>query len=147
MKAKADRPGGTEAGVAAGARPSTRRAAEQHQKQAEAEAVKPAAARAGRAAPLRRPDRPGRELAPSVRLGHGPRPLDQCSPEPGEPDRRGWEWSYLDRWCRPELRTICPAHRRRIERRRREPRRPPPRRRLCDPFAVSADKFPPVPTY
>src|SRR5262249_23074564 len=32
--------------------------------------------------------------------------LDQCRPEPGGPDRRGWEWSYLDQWCRPELRTI-----------------------------------------
>ncbi len=33
--------------------------------------------------------------------------LDQCRPGPGEPDRRGWEWSYLDQWCRPELRTIA----------------------------------------
>ena len=32
--------------------------------------------------------------------------LDQCRPGPGEPDRRGWEWSYLDQWCRPELRTL-----------------------------------------
>ncbi len=32
--------------------------------------------------------------------------LDQCIPESGGPDRRGWEWSYLDRWCRPELRTL-----------------------------------------
>jgi WD40 repeat protein len=33
--------------------------------------------------------------------------LDRCRPGPGEPDRRGWEWSYLDQWCRPELRTIA----------------------------------------
>jgi eukaryotic-like serine/threonine-protein kinase len=32
--------------------------------------------------------------------------LDQCNPEPGGPDRRGWEWSYLDRWCRPELQNL-----------------------------------------
>ncbi len=32
--------------------------------------------------------------------------LDQCIPEPESPDRRGWEWSYLDRWCRPELRML-----------------------------------------
>ena len=33
--------------------------------------------------------------------------LDQCRPEPDSPDRRGWEWSYLDQWCNPELRTIA----------------------------------------
>jgi WD40 repeat protein len=33
--------------------------------------------------------------------------LDQCRPGPGEPDHRGWEWFYLDQWCRPELRTIA----------------------------------------
>src|SRR5262249_14426172 len=32
--------------------------------------------------------------------------LDLCRPETDGPDRRGWEWSYLDRWCRPELRTL-----------------------------------------
>jgi serine/threonine protein kinase len=32
--------------------------------------------------------------------------LDQCRPEPDSHDRRGWEWFYLDQWCRPELRTI-----------------------------------------
>jgi WD40 repeat protein/serine/threonine protein kinase/tetratricopeptide (TPR) repeat protein len=32
--------------------------------------------------------------------------LDQCRPEPGGSDRRGWEWFYLYQWCRPELRTI-----------------------------------------
>ena len=32
--------------------------------------------------------------------------LDLCRPEPGGTDRRGWEWFYLDQWCRPELRTI-----------------------------------------
>jgi WD40 repeat protein/serine/threonine protein kinase/tetratricopeptide (TPR) repeat protein len=32
--------------------------------------------------------------------------LDQCRPEPDGEDRRGWEWFYLDQWCRPELRTI-----------------------------------------
>ncbi len=33
--------------------------------------------------------------------------LDQCRPGPGEPDRRGWEWYYLDQWCNPELRRIA----------------------------------------
>jgi eukaryotic-like serine/threonine-protein kinase len=33
--------------------------------------------------------------------------LDLCCPGPGEPDRRGWEWFYLDQWCRPELRTLA----------------------------------------
>jgi serine/threonine protein kinase/WD40 repeat protein/tetratricopeptide (TPR) repeat protein len=32
--------------------------------------------------------------------------LEQCRPGPGEPDRRGWEWFYLDQWCTPELRTL-----------------------------------------
>ena len=32
--------------------------------------------------------------------------LDRCRPSPGEPDRRGWEWFYLDQWCSPELRTL-----------------------------------------
>src|SRR5262249_50771451 len=32
--------------------------------------------------------------------------LDQCRPGPGEKDRRGWEWSYLDQWCSPQLATI-----------------------------------------
>ena len=32
--------------------------------------------------------------------------LDQCRPGPSEPDHRGWEWFYLDQWCRPELRTL-----------------------------------------
>ncbi len=35
-----------------------------------------------------------------------PRLLDLCRPDPGGNDRRGWEWFYLDHWCRPELRTI-----------------------------------------
>ncbi|QEH39156.1 Serine/threonine-protein kinase pkn5 [Aquisphaera giovannonii] len=33
--------------------------------------------------------------------------LDECRPGPGEPDRRGWEWSYLDRWCRPASATLA----------------------------------------
>jgi hypothetical protein len=32
--------------------------------------------------------------------------LDKCLPKAGGPDRRGWEWSFLDRWCRPELCTL-----------------------------------------
>ena len=32
--------------------------------------------------------------------------LDLCRPQPGGPDRRGWEWLYLDQWCHPELRTL-----------------------------------------
>jgi eukaryotic-like serine/threonine-protein kinase len=32
--------------------------------------------------------------------------LDACLPKAAGPDRRGWEWSYLERWCRPELRTL-----------------------------------------
>ena len=59
--------------------------------------------------------------------------LDQCRPGPGEPDRRGWEWSYLDQWCRPELQDHGPAHRRPVPLPRREPRRPPPGGRLLGP--------------
>jgi WD40 repeat protein/tetratricopeptide (TPR) repeat protein len=33
--------------------------------------------------------------------------LDQCRPGPDERDRRGWEWSYLEQWCHPALRTIA----------------------------------------
>jgi WD40 repeat protein/serine/threonine protein kinase len=29
--------------------------------------------------------------------------LAQCTPEPGQLDRRGWEWSYLDRLCHADL--------------------------------------------
>ncbi len=32
--------------------------------------------------------------------------LDQCIPESGGLDRRGWEWFYLDQWCTPELRKL-----------------------------------------
>jgi WD40 repeat protein len=32
--------------------------------------------------------------------------LDQCVPEAGRNDLRGWEWSFLNQWCRPELRTV-----------------------------------------
>jgi WD40 repeat protein len=32
--------------------------------------------------------------------------LDLCRSEAVAPDRPGWEWSYLDQWCRPELRTL-----------------------------------------
>jgi WD40 repeat protein/tRNA A-37 threonylcarbamoyl transferase component Bud32 len=35
--------------------------------------------------------------------------LDRCLPTPGLPDRRGFEWYYLKRLCRADLRTI-PAH-------------------------------------
>ena len=74
--------------------------------------------------------------------------LDQCIPEPGGPDRRGWEWSYLDRWCQPELRTWKLPTSCGNECRRREPRRPFPRGRLCDRLcrpAGSASRV--VPTY
>src|SRR5262249_41918173 len=29
--------------------------------------------------------------------------LDRCVPDPGRPDRRNWEWHYLDRLCRADL--------------------------------------------
>jgi WD40 repeat protein len=29
--------------------------------------------------------------------------LAHCSPEPGRPDQRGWEWHYLDRLCHADL--------------------------------------------
>ena len=32
--------------------------------------------------------------------------LDRCLPAGRGPDRRGWEWSYLDHRCRPALRTL-----------------------------------------
>jgi WD40 repeat protein/serine/threonine protein kinase len=32
--------------------------------------------------------------------------LDQCVPEPGHADLRGWEWQYLKRQCHTELKTI-----------------------------------------
>ncbi|MHB1560327.1 MAG: protein kinase domain-containing protein [Isosphaeraceae bacterium] len=32
--------------------------------------------------------------------------LDACRPEAGGKDRRGWEWSYLDFCCTPQLRVI-----------------------------------------
>ena len=56
--------------------------------------------------------------------------LDRCRPGPGEPDRRGWEWSYLDQWCSPELRTIALPTAAESHCRRREPRRPAPGGRL-----------------
>ena len=52
--------------------------------------------------------------------------LDRCRPGPGEPDRRGWEWSYLDQWCRPELRAIALPTAALVPMRRGEPRRPAP---------------------
>jgi WD40 repeat protein/predicted Ser/Thr protein kinase len=33
--------------------------------------------------------------------------LDQYRPGPGEPDRRGCEWFYLNQWRRPELKTLA----------------------------------------
>lgn len=29
--------------------------------------------------------------------------LEQCRPQTGQPDRRGWEWHYVDRLCRAEV--------------------------------------------
>ena len=73
--------------------------------------------------------------------------LDQCRPGPGEPDRRGWEWSYLDQWCSPELRTIAlptAAQSRCVA-------VSPDGRLLAvgcwDPDAVNHREFPPVPVY
>jgi serine/threonine protein kinase len=53
--------------------------------------------------------------------------LGQCRPRPGEPDRRGWEWAYLDQWCHPELRTIALA---------------PPPRPVASPSAPTAASWP-----
>ena len=73
--------------------------------------------------------------------------LDRCRPGPGEPDRRGWEWSYLDQWCRPELRAIAlptAAQSRCVA-------VSPDGRLLAvgcwDPDAVNADRHLPVPAY
>ena len=68
--------------------------------------------------------------------------LDQCRPGPGEPDRRGWEWSYLDQWCRPELSTMALPDQARAHCCRREPRRPPAGGRLLAPQAVNAGTIP-----
>ncbi len=86
----------------------TERAAERER---DAEAGRPT--RGASSGPSRTSTSPGsaRPRAPSA-CSTPPRPrglLDQCRPGPGEPDRRGWEWSYLDQWCSPELRTWpCP---------------------------------------
>ncbi|HEX5271299.1 MAG TPA: protein kinase, partial [Gemmataceae bacterium] len=32
--------------------------------------------------------------------------LDQCRPRPDQPDQRGWEWYYVKRLCRGELRVL-----------------------------------------
>ena len=73
--------------------------------------------------------------------------LDQCRPGPGEPDRRGWEWFYLDQWCSPELRTMAlptAAQSRCLA-------VSPDGRLLAvgcwDPDAVNRGEFPPVPAY
>ena len=73
--------------------------------------------------------------------------LDQCIPESGGPDRRGWEWSYLDRWCRPELQTVKVPASCGDECRRCEPRRPFPRGRLCGVVFRPEVRKPVVPTY
>jgi len=73
--------------------------------------------------------------------------LDQCRPGSGEPDRRGWEWSYLDQWCNPELRTLAlpttfVSHSVAVS---------PDGRLLAvgcaSPFSLSRHEFPPVPAY
>jgi WD40 repeat protein/serine/threonine protein kinase len=73
--------------------------------------------------------------------------LDLCRPGPGEPDRRGWEWSYLDQWCSPDLRTIAlstrfDAHAIAVS---------PDGRLLAigcaAPFTAGTREYPPVPTY
>ena len=74
--------------------------------------------------------------------------LDLCRPGPGEPDRRGWEWSYLDQWCNPELPGLWPCP---------PPDHPqlvavsPDGRLLAvgcsSPFSLSSGEYPPVPAY
>ncbi len=73
--------------------------------------------------------------------------LDLCRPGPGEPDRRGWEWSYLDQWCNPELRTLdlpTPNHPQAVA-------VSPDGRLLAvgcsSPFSLSRGEFPPVPAH
>ena len=95
-------------------------------------------ARAGRAAPLHRPDRPGRGRPPPVRRRHGPRPAGPVPPRARRagPPRLG---VVLPRpVVQPRAEDHRPAHRRRVPLRRREPRRPPPGGRLLrTPIAVS----------
>ena len=73
--------------------------------------------------------------------------LDLYRPGPGEPDRRGWEWSYLDQWCNPELRALAlptrlESHSIAVS---------PDGRLLAvgcaSPFSLSRREFPPVPAY
>jgi eukaryotic-like serine/threonine-protein kinase len=73
--------------------------------------------------------------------------LDQCRPGPGVPDRRGWEWSYLEQWCNPELRTLAlptrlESHSVAVS---------PDGRLLAvgcaSPFSLSSHDFPRVPAY
>ena len=33
--------------------------------------------------------------------------LRETTPEPDEPDLRGWEWHYFDRWLHPEVMTFA----------------------------------------
>ena len=95
------------------------------------------AGRASASGPSRTSTSPGsaRPRAPSA-CSTPPRPAacwTSAAPGPASPDRRGWEWSYLDQWCNPELQDHRPAHHRRVPFRRRQPRRPPAGGRLLPP--------------
>ncbi len=73
--------------------------------------------------------------------------LEQCRPGPGVPDRRGWEWSYLDQWCNSELRTLALPTRHESH----SVAVSPDGRLLAvgcaSPFSLSSHEFPPVPAY
>jgi WD40 repeat protein/serine/threonine protein kinase len=75
--------------------------------------------------------------------------LDLCRPEPGAPDRRGWEWSYLDQWCNPELRTLALPPPSSLE--SHSIALSPDGRLLAVgcalPFSLNSGEFPSVPTY
>jgi WD40 repeat protein len=73
--------------------------------------------------------------------------LDQCRPEPGGPDRRGWEWFYLDQWCHPELRTISLPTTADTQAVAVSPDGHLLAVGCCNPLAYQAGEHPPVPAY
>ncbi len=90
-------------------------------------------ARASRAEPLRRADRPGRGRPSPVRLGHGPHPAGPVPPRARRagPPRLG---VVLPRpVVQPGAADHRPARHCAVPLRRREPRRPPPGGRLLGP--------------
>jgi WD40 repeat protein/serine/threonine protein kinase len=73
--------------------------------------------------------------------------LDQCRPEPGGKDRRGWEWFYLDQWCRPELKTISLPTTAETHSLAVSPDGSLLAVGCCYPFAGASGEHPPAPAY